>query len=179
MAIYKICEKLPFTIAIQFDREKLRPIIDYFNSNGLKCNVSSHISIKYLGYEEDLNIHKIEKLLKIFNKNKRKFIKKPILVNGADLMCSENAFFKNLLYLKIVPYEYLFELHKKIIELFNGNIDYFIYNDMDNYIPHISCGIVGNELIVKELNSYISSNNFIISDWHLSLHTANKDYIIL
>lgn len=168
MAWYEYCEKLPYTISIQFDKSKLGTLSKDFK-------VSSHISIKYLGYEECLTDEKINAILEKFTN--LKIQKKDIEVVGFDMMDNLN------LYLKVAPRDYLYELHNKVICLLDGMIDLYKCHDLKNFIPHITCAIPHITCGYKDLNQlnkeFSQYGKLYISDWFLALHTSKKDYRII
>lgn len=182
MAWYEYCEKLPYTISIQFDKSKLGTLSKDFK-------VSSHISIKYLGYEECLTDEKINAILEKFTN--LKIQKKDIEVVGFGMMDNLN------LYLKVAPRDYLYELHNKVICLLDGMIDLYRCHDLKNFIPHITCTIPYITCAIphiactiphitcgyKDLNQlneeFSQYGKLHISDWFLALHTSKKDYRII
>lgn len=179
MAWYEFCEKLPYTISIQFNKCSLSFLSEDIHYVKLNNRISNHISIKYLGYEDDLTS---EKLLVILNKlysNRSNFIKKDIEVMGFEIMNNLNPHFQNLLYLKVGPKEFLYDLHHKIICLLNGIIDLYRLHDFENFIPHISCGKIEDNSVLNYLNRKFNKYGKIyIKDWYLVLHTSKREYII-
>lgn len=179
MAWYEFCEKLPYTISIQFDKSKLFFLSEAFHFVNLNNKISDHISIKYLGYEDDLSNEKLLSILDKLADNIHKFKKKDIKIIGFEIMNNPNPFFQNLLYLKVAPMEYLYDVHQKIICLLDGMIDLYKMHDLKNFVPHISCGNLEDKQVLKYLNGeFYKHGKIYIKDWSLVLHTSNREYRI-
>jgi 2'-5' RNA ligase len=178
MALYDYCKKLPYTISLQFNKNSIGTISKIFEVCDLNNKVSSHLSIKYLGYEECLTDEKISAILEKFtNLNIQK---KDIEVVGFGIMDNLNPSFKNLLYLKVSPSDYLHELHNNVISLLDGMIDLYKCHDLKNFIPHITCGNIDDETVLKKLNEEFNKyEKLYISDWFIALHTSKRDYKII
>lgn len=52
MAIYEKCERIPYTISIQLLPHSIQQLQQL---GGDLLDVGKHISLKYLGYEDELN----------------------------------------------------------------------------------------------------------------------------
>lgn len=176
MAQYIYCEKVPITISIQFDATCIEKYDEFFKKNDKSNRVSHHISIKYLGYEENISDNKIKRMLDKLEKIN--VAKRKLKVAGFKVMKSKNSFFDDLLYLEIQPRDYLYHLHLQVINLLSEEIDYFETNDFGAYIPHISCGKFDKIINLDDLNKNIS-NKEIIDKWELVLHTSSKEYKII
>ncbi len=174
MSVYPYCERVPYTIAIQFGTKALHIVDKYFESNHINNRVGHHISVKYLGYEDNVSTEKIERILGILRS--KRLSKEPIEVLGFDVMEKSDSFFSDLLFLRVEPQKYLHNLHYQMIEMLKENIDIFLSNDYNNYIPHISCGVCPYRFRLKEINKVLFNKKRIISDWDLVLHTSKKEY---
>lgn len=111
MSWFECCDKLPYTISIQFNYNDISFLSKDIQNCGLNNRISHHISIKYLGYEDDLFPQKTQDILDVLYKNRLKFNKKTIDIVGFDIMNLNNSYYKDHLYLKLEPISYLNALH--------------------------------------------------------------------
>lgn len=138
--------------------------------------VGHHISLKYLGYEENVTEEKICKIVNVLKENKIK--KEKLAIKRFNVMKSNNPFFSDLLYLEVYPKEYLYYLHSQIINILADEIDIFISNDLSNFIPHISCGKYYGAKEIGELNSCVEDRMQVIDSWEMVLHTSKAEYVL-
>ena len=180
MTWHKFCDKVPYTISIQFDANLLSGITQILRNRNMKNRISKHISIKYLGYEDEVTYEKISKIVSILTENYSEYKKQPLEIIGFDIMENENPFFQNILYLRLEPLTYLKELHLKTIYLLAGITDIFETNDLNNFVPHITCEGINDADVVDVLNQdYRKNPPIIIKDWELVLHTSERQYFIV
>lgn len=176
---YKYCNKLPYTVSIQIPSGHLERINSLLKKYGLENHVGGHISLKYLGYEEHLTD---EKLMDIVNALRSCFLgfeKQDLRVAGFGIMQGCNAFFNDLLYVKIEPYYYLKSIHETIISCLEDKTDLFEMHDLDHYTPHISSGAIERHNIIDMLNDdYRQMDSIIIDDWSIVVHTSREEYRI-
>lgn len=180
MAIYDYCERLPFTIAIQFKLQSDSDIYSIMKSCAVKNKVGSHISLKYLGYEENLNKSVLESILKKLSLNST-WIDKTMRLWIAEfgVMETRNNSPEKTLYLKVEPSEYLKQVNKRLIRLLEGDTDIFIENDLEYYTPHITCGTISDVMVVEDLNKLVNRRRRIyIENWYVAVHTKCKEYIL-
>lgn len=180
MSWFECCDKRPYTISIQFNYNDISFLSKDIQNCGLNNRISHHISIKYLGYEDDLFPQKTQDILDVLYKNRLKFNKKTIDIVGFDIMNLNNSYYKDHLYLKLEPISYLNALHKSIISFLDGMIDMFIMNDLKNFVPHISCGKISDSRKIEFLNYQFNKHGTIhIDNWELVLHTSKQEFVII
>lgn len=179
MAYYKVCEKLPYTLSIQFSKSILAPLSEKFSTILPYNKMSNHISIKYLGYEENLTSLRLTEILSKL-KDISSISKQDLEILRFDVFNNSHTFYENLLYLSVIPVEYLTAIHYKTIAILSESIDIFEMNDFDKYTPHISCGKITDKKILIDLNRMLEDHSKIyIKDWDIVLHTSNIEYRIL
>lgn len=182
MTQHMICDKLPYTVSIQFDNSVISDLNNSLREYKLSNRIGTHISLKYLGYQEELTNERLSLTLSRLNETRHFFVKFPIKIMGFDFMDNINPFFNKLLYLRVSPRNYLYGLHKKIIEVLEGLTDTFEAHDFQNFIPHISCGYVNevNDSLIMSLNKiFFEHSTITIEDWDLVLHTSEQEFLIL
>ena len=111
MSVYKSCDKVPYTISIQFDANCVLNYDEMFRRRNYINRVSHHISVKYVGYEEKLTNKK--QLIILQALKELRINKDPLIICGFNVMKSKNLFFDKLLYLEIKNYNYIKNIHFK------------------------------------------------------------------
>lgn len=175
MNIYESCDKVPYTISIQFDAGCFLKYDDMFKRRNYSNRVSHHISIKYVGYEEKLTEKKefiILEALKELQINKE-----PLIICGFNVMKSNYSFFNKMLYLEIKNSDYIKNIHIKVIELLHKETDIFMSSDLSSYVPHISCGRFVNGMNLSDMNDKFQTIE--IYHWDLVFHSSKKEIKIL
>jgi hypothetical protein len=153
---------------------------DAFDAYALKNRIGRHISLKYLGYEENLNKSVLESILEKLSTNSTWIDKTTrIRISEFGVMQGWNSCLEKTLYLKVEPAEYLKQVNKHLICLLEGETDIFIKNDYENYTPHIACGTINNAKLVENLNKLVhQANPIYIENWYVAIHTKGKEYIV-
>ena len=173
MAIYEKCERIPYTISIQLLPHSIQQLQQL---GGDLLDVGKHISLKYLGYEDELNEKKLtivlNKLAGWKAERKKLIIQKSIQIPG----WTQN---ENILYLRVGPIDYLKEMHYEIIKLLKDEIDIFLLQDFEKFCPHISCRKNYVSESALELDDVLSKiTNFEINEWNICLHTSKQEYFL-
>lgn len=174
MSVYKSCDKVPYTISIQFDASYFLKYDEMFKKSDYSNRVSHHISVKYVGYEEKITEKKVSIILEALKE--LKINKEPLTIYGFNVMKSSNVFFDKLLYLEIKNSDYIKNLHLKVIELLYEETDIFLSSDLSSYVPHISCGRFVDTMSLIDMNDKFQTIE--ICHWDLVLHTSVKEFKI-
>lgn len=176
MEFYTTCLSVPYTISIQFDRNTLLGAEKAMSNCGIRNRISNHISVKYIDVENDLDEDRIRKTLDRL-KYMRNIQVESIAITNFSIMCRNEKKTESSLYLKVEPYSYLHRLHLGVIRGLRELTNIYEWHDLKNFIPHVSCGVVPDDLSIDELNNELSKMPpIVISEWTLVLHTSTREY---
>lgn len=170
-------------------REKLQPLLPYCEwVSTLSGNHSKdipHISLRYLGFSDELNHEDVKKDKLLFEKALKNVSDMEIELGDMGLWTvEENGKVKvarlNWKILKPGPF---INLHKALLQI--PQYDFFEKIENDNYTPHISLGAVDmssydNYIKVKDYLEQIplSTHKFVLKDFALNLTAPTHTEVV-